>query len=261
MLPFAGHSRRGSQVHHRIALASQVHPLKPTRQHAGRPLTRGNRLVLAAAPKRGQHHETRQILRLRTQPIGHPRTHARATRDLRARVHEHVGRIVIDGLARHGTHPANLIGHRAQLGEEFTQFDTGFPETLEGQLRSVANQLLSLELGDLLTLGERLGHRLAVHLRQLGLGIEGFQMRRTTGHTQPDHPPCLRWKVQWSHRATHCSGRAGRLKDPRLENRTQRQGTQALRRATQKQTSGLLLLKKLTDLRGWAHGQERVMVS
>ena len=147
------------------------------------------------------------------------------------------------------------------MGEEFTQFDTHFSEALKGQLRSVANQLLSLELGDLLTFGERLGHRLAVHLGQLGLGIEGFQMRRTTGHTQPNHPPCLRWKVQGRHRSTHCPGCARRLKDSRLENGTQRHGAQALRRATQKQTSGLLLLKKLTDLRGWAHGQERVMVS
>ena len=220
VLPFAGDSRRGAQVHHRIALTSQVHPLKPTRQHAGRPLTSRDWLVLAAAPKRGQHHETGQILRLGTQSIGHPRTHAWATRNLRARVHEHVGRIMINGLARHGTHPANLIGHRAQLGEEFTQFDTHFSEALEGQLRSVANQLLPLELGDLLTLSERLGHRLAVHLGQLGLGIEGFQMRRTTGHTQPNHPPCLRWKMQGRHRSTHCAGCARRLKNPRLENGT-----------------------------------------
>jgi hypothetical protein len=41
-----------------------------------------------------------------------------------------------------------------------------------------------------------------------------------------------------------------------LEDGTQRHGAQALRRATQKQTSGLLLLKKLTDLRGWARRRQ-----
>ena len=40
-------------------------------------------------------------------------------------------------------------------------------EALERVLRREAGQLLPLELGDRLALGERLGHRLAVHLGQL----------------------------------------------------------------------------------------------
>ena len=49
-------------------------------------------------------------------------------------------------------------------------------------LRAKANQLLPLQLGELLPLGQALGHRLAVHLGELGLVIEGFQMRRAAGH-------------------------------------------------------------------------------
>ena len=44
----------------------------------------------------------------------------------------------------------------------------------------------ALELGDRLALGERLGHRLAVHLRQLRLVVERFEVRRAAGHVEVD---------------------------------------------------------------------------
>ncbi len=49
-----------------------------------------------------------------------------------------------------------------------------------------AVERLALELGELLTLGEGLGHRLAVQLTELGLEVEGFQMGRSTRHAEED---------------------------------------------------------------------------
>src|SRR5207248_1830333 len=57
---------------------------------------------------------------------------------------------------------------------------------LERVLRPEAVELLALQLRDLLALRERLRHRLAVHLRQLRLVVERFQVRRTAGHVELD---------------------------------------------------------------------------
>jgi hypothetical protein len=51
-----------------------------------------------------------------------------------------------------------------------------FAEPLKSMLWPKANQLLALQLGYLLSLGERLRHRLAVHLGQFRLWIERFEM-------------------------------------------------------------------------------------
>ena len=47
-------------------------------------------------------------------------------------------------------------------------------------------KLLALKLRDGLPLGERRGHRLPVEFGQRRLLVEGFQMRRSTGHAQED---------------------------------------------------------------------------
>ena len=49
-----------------------------------------------------------------------------------------------------------------------------------------AGQFFALQLGNGLTLGERLGHRLAVHLCEFGFGIESLQVRRAPRHHQKD---------------------------------------------------------------------------
>ena len=53
---------------------------------------------------------------------------------------------------------------------------------LERVLRAEAAELLPLQLRDRLALGERLGHRLAVHLGELRLVVEGLEVRRPAGH-------------------------------------------------------------------------------
>src|SRR5437016_3123199 len=66
-------------------------------------------------------------------------------------------------------------------------FLPGLTAFLKLVLRSEAGEFGTLKLGNRLTLRDRLGHRLAVHFGQRRLVIEGFEMRRTTGHVEPDH--------------------------------------------------------------------------
>ena len=62
-------------------------------------------------------------------------------------------------------------------------------------------QLLALQLRDRLALGERLGHRLAVHRGELRLFVEQFQVRRPARHAQEDHALGLLHEVQRIHDA------------------------------------------------------------
>jgi hypothetical protein len=55
-------------------------------------------------------------------------------------------------------------------------------------LRRKTIQFLTLQLRNLLTLGNRFGHRLTMHLCQLGLMVKRLQMRHPSGHVQPDNP-------------------------------------------------------------------------
>ena len=48
-------------------------------------------------------------------------------------------------------------------------------------------ELLPLELGDRLSLGERLRHRLAVHLVERRLVVERLEVRRSARHAEEDH--------------------------------------------------------------------------
>jgi len=48
-----------------------------------------------------------------------------------------------------------------------------------------------LQLRELPPLGERLREWLAMQFLESGLVIEAFELRRSTGHAEMDHPPCL----------------------------------------------------------------------
>ena len=62
-----------------------------------------------------------------------------------------------------------------------------------------AFQRLALQLRDLLALGERFRHRLAVSLFELGLGVEGFQVRRPARHVEVNDPLGLGGMVERLH--------------------------------------------------------------
>ena len=165
-------------------------------QQSRRPLARGDGLVLSALTQRSKHHEAGQILRLRAEAVGDPRARAGAAGDLRAGVHEHVRRVVVDGLGGHGADDAQLVGDGAGLLEQLAHLLAVLPELLEAKLRPVAVQLGTLQLRDLLPLRERVRHRLAVHLRELRLVIPRLQVRRPARHREPDDALGLRREVQ-----------------------------------------------------------------
>ena len=81
-------------------------------------------------PRRHQHHEARQIFGLRAQAVDHPRTHAGAARDDRPGVHHSVRRIVIDLLREHGPNDADIVGHAADVREQFANFLAGLAKVL-----------------------------------------------------------------------------------------------------------------------------------
>ena len=76
----------------------------------------------------------------------------------------------------------------ARCGKIALNLLTALPAALKGMLWSQADQLCPLELGDRHALGERLGHRLALHLREPRLVVERLQVRRPAGHVQVDDP-------------------------------------------------------------------------
>ena len=209
-----------------------MNSLETARQETGSPLARGNRLVLAAFAKRGEHDEAGQVLRLVAQAVSHPSTHARTPGDLRAGVHEHVRRIVVDGFGGHRTDDAEIVHHRTDVFEQLTNLRAGFSKLPELQLRAVAEQLLALQLSELLSLGHAFGHRLAMHLRQLGFGVERFEMRRSPRHREPDDTPDLRRVMRRIHHTgplvvlRRRSGR--RAQQGRMEERRERQQAHSL---------------------------------
>src|SRR5207244_1637514 len=103
----------------------------------------------------------RQVRGVTAEAVEYPRAHRRPTRDLRAGVHEHVRRVVVDRLRRHRADDADVVRDRADLREEFADLDAGLAELLELRLRAEADKFLPLKLGDLLALGQALGHRRA----------------------------------------------------------------------------------------------------
>jgi len=60
--------------------------------------------------------------------------------------------------------------------EERAHLLAGLAELLEAVLRSETDQRAPLELRDLLALGHRLGHWLAVHLAEFRLVVERLQV-------------------------------------------------------------------------------------
>ena len=96
---------RIAHVVNRVALGLKLDAFEAGGQKAAGPLPGGNRLEAVFA-SRGEHHESRQILRLRAQAIQKPRAHAGPALDLRPGVHERMRGIVVDLLGAHRSHDA-----------------------------------------------------------------------------------------------------------------------------------------------------------
>ena len=144
-------------------------------QEAAAPLACGNGLTLRSALRR-EHHEARKVLGVAAESVNGPRTHRRSSRHAKARVHQRVRRIVVDLLGHHRAHDADVVRDAADMRQQRRHVLSGLAVTLERMLRRQNLQLLALELGDLLSLGDRLGHGLAVELLQHRFVVEQLQM-------------------------------------------------------------------------------------
>ena len=85
-------------------------------------------------------------------------------------------RVVVDRLGLQRLDDAQFVGHRVQVREDFADLLAALAVLAKGVLRREAIELLTLKLRDRLTLGERLRHRLAVHLGELRLVVQCLQV-------------------------------------------------------------------------------------
>ena len=178
------HAGGVAQVEHGVALAAELHALEPARQEAAVPLPRRDRLRLRRrGPCEVSTTKPGRSSASRAEPVPDPRAHRRPAGDLRAGVHERVGRVVVDLLGLHRADDADSSAIAPMCGKSVADLLPGSPQRCEGMLRAEAAQLLPLELRDRLALGERLGHRLAVHRRRAPAC--GRTSRGATGR-----PPC-----------------------------------------------------------------------
>src|SRR6185369_515440 len=104
--------------------------------------------------------------------------------------------VVVDLLGPHGADDAEVIGNAADAREELAHLLAGFAVGLELVLRAKADQRLALQLRDLLSLGHRRGHRLAVHRGELGFVVEGLEVGRSAGLIEEDYALGFRRVVQ-----------------------------------------------------------------
>ena len=92
-----------------------------------------------------------------------------------------IASVVIERIRQMSSITEPIWGNSEQISIWF------LPNACKRVLWSEALEFLSLELGELLPLGQALGHRLAVHLGELRLGVEGFQVGWPARHREPDH--------------------------------------------------------------------------
>ena len=105
-------------VVHRVARRVELHALEPAGQEAAVPLPRRDRLRRTRAGAARQHDEAGQVVALGAQAVDDPRAHAGPAGDRRARVHERVGRVVVDLLGLHRADDADVVGDAADVREE-----------------------------------------------------------------------------------------------------------------------------------------------
>jgi hypothetical protein len=103
------HAGRAAEVEDGVPFRAQLHALEAAGQEAAAPLPRRDRLRRPSLAGLVEHDEAGQVLRLASQAVRDPSAHARPAGDLRAGVHEHVGRIVVDRLGGHRAHQADVV--------------------------------------------------------------------------------------------------------------------------------------------------------
>ena len=178
-LLWAGDGRRGLDVQQRRAFRPQRRALKPVGQEPVGPV---GRAALGKGEFR-QHDETREIGVLGAQAQVDPRTQRRVASEAVAGVDVEVGGGVVDRYSLQPAVETDLVGHLGQLFKAAVH-----PCSAVAGLSKYERAL------DVVPLART--HRalffagalefLQVQLAQLGLGVEGVQVRRPAFHVQED---------------------------------------------------------------------------
>ena len=95
---------------------------------------------------------------------------------------------MVDLLSDHGFDHGDVIRHLGGPWQVVANHQTTLAMGAELGLVTEDLELLALQLGDGLPLGEGLRHCFAVEAVELGFVVEGFQMRGTSRHAQEDDP-------------------------------------------------------------------------
>ncbi len=129
---------------------------------------------------RTQHDESREVLVLRSEPVGKPRPHRRPAGLRVAGVHHEERRLVIRDVGDHRADHADLVGALADMRKQFAELRPALPIFLEAERR--LHQDAGLALGhDLFA-----RHRLPVVLVEHRLRVERVDLRHSAVHEQKD---------------------------------------------------------------------------
>ena len=170
------------QVQDRIALAAEGHALERRGQKAAGP-ERGAGAGAAGAGL--QDDEAGEIVRFAAEAVGDPGPHRRAAGGGEARVHEELGRAVVEDVGREALQPADFIDDLFVVRQHFAEREAALADALELAL-AAHQRFVALEEGETLAFEQALRRRLAVQLAELGLVVEQLQLARGAGHEEVD---------------------------------------------------------------------------
>ena len=157
------------------------------RQKSIAPKARVQRLVDAVLGN--ENHEGGKVLIGGTQPIAHPRTKTGPTGNLRPGLEEGDGRIVVDGLGVQRADDAQVIGHLGCPGQQLAHPCSTLAVTgkFKDRPRHRQRRLLGRHPGQSLPHPHTGRQILSGSFHQLGLVVEGLQLRRTAAHEEVDN--------------------------------------------------------------------------
>ena len=177
----------------------EVHTLIGSRQKSTAPVLHANNRQTT----RAKDHKSREIAALGTQPIEQPRTDTGSWKSAITGIHQHKRWFMVWNLRLHRADNAHAIGMaRCGFGEQFTYFKTRLAISAEFKRRTHHPRCFAFG-----TQGS-IWHRLAMQSIELGLGIKGIHLTRSTIHEKVDQPLGTRLSLRRPRRERVGSGRA-----------------------------------------------------
>ena len=132
-----------------------------------------------------QHDKGGQVVALAAESVDDPRAHAGPAQARKAIVEQVERGSVREAVVIHGTDDGDIVDALREFGKEIRDFNARLAVLAEGA--PAADDGLLIEFGELqLHASEAGGHELAVEFVERGLGVEGFQMRRSAVHEEKD---------------------------------------------------------------------------